>query len=206
MFKNLISHVWSRAWKGLLLILAPLITIWILWSLYTFVTGFTNPVLVLLFGEHASGVVGLVGLFALLYFLGSAVMNSLAKAVMRRVDSVVDLLPLVRNIYSTTRKTIALLDTEGGAIHFNKVALVQFSHEGCWAVGFVTRENISIAGKTLCAVQIAHTPLPYTGLTLLFEPKHVLVLDMSPEDALQFAVSMGLIGKDVVNIKHELKS
>ena len=77
------------------------------------------------------------------------------------------------------------------------VVLFEYPRKGIWAVGFATKENKGIIGRTtgldLVNVFVPTTPNPTSGFLLMFPKSDLIYLDVSFEQASKFIVSAGTL-------------
>jgi uncharacterized membrane protein len=120
--------------------------------------------------------------------------------------------PLIRTIYSSSKKLIEAVTTTGKH-SFKHVVLVEFPRKGIYSLGFLTNElktKLENKEEELTVVFIPSTPTPFTGWTLLFKPEEVIPLDIKVEEGIKFFVSGGiaspdmLIQKDAKTIEHSI--
>lgn len=134
----------------------------------------------------------------ILYFAGQFVSARLGGWVVRFTeDRVLGRLPVVRNIYGSVKQVTDFLFTESQPIEYRRVAAVQYTRKGVWAIGFVTGESmmqISVgAGEPCLSVFIPTSPMPMTGFTINVPKSEVLDLDITVEQAMQFCISCGVL-------------
>ncbi len=133
-----------------------------------------------------------------LYFTGQFVSAKLGGFIVRLVEvNVLGRLPVVRNIYGSVKQVTDFLLTENQPVEYRRVAAVQYTRKGVWAIGFVTGESmmqISIgAGEPCVSVFVPTSPMPMTGFTINVPRSEVLDLDLTVEQAMQFCISCGVL-------------
>jgi uncharacterized membrane protein len=108
--------------------------------------------------------------------------------------------PVVKGIYGATKQLInAIQSNQGGKGQgggFKEVVLVEWPHPGSFTLGFVAHRDCSWAmegGEELIAVYIATAPNPTSGYVVMVEKARVRPLSTSPDQALTWAVSGGVI-------------
>ncbi len=134
----------------------------------------------------------------ILYFTGQFVSAKLGGLLVRLIEvKVLGRLPVVRNIYGSVKQVTDFLLTENQPVEYRRVAAVQYTRKGVWAIGFVTGESmmqISIgAGEPCVSVFVPTSPMPMTGFTINIPRREVLDLDISVEQAMQFCISCGVL-------------
>ena len=151
-------------------------------------------------------ITGIGILLALLVLLGTGLIaaNYFGKRIVSFWESLLERIPLVRNIYSAVKRfaEIVLADS---AQSFSKVLLIEYPRRGLYSLSFQTSQNLGeIQGKTgedLVCVFVPTTPNPTSGLILMVPEQDVIELDMGVEDALKMVISLGVVvpGEDTVN-------
>lgn len=135
---------------------------------------------------------------SVLYFTGQFVSARLGNWMVRVTEEqVLGRLPVIRNIYGSVKQVTDFLLTENQQIEYRRVAAVQYTRKGVWAIGFVTGESllqISVnAGEPCLAVFVPTSPMPMTGFTINVPRSEVIDLDLSVEQAMQFCISCGVL-------------
>ena len=151
-------------------------------------------------------IAGMGILLALLVLLGTGLIaaNYFGKRIVSFWESLLERIPLVRNIYSAVKRfaEIVLADSSQS---FSKVLLIEYPRRGLYSLSFQTSQNLGeIQGKTgedLVCVFVPTTPNPTSGLILMVPEQDVIELDMGVEDALKMVISLGVVvpGEDTVN-------
>lgn len=127
-------------------------------------------------------------------FIGWLSLSFLGKRLLKIVNDLFKKIPILRTIYSAI---LQMTETFVQNKRKNKknVVLVQYPRQGCWAVGFATKDNKGeIKRKTnedLVNVFIPTTPNPTSGFLLMFPRNEIIFLDMTFEQASKFIVSAG---------------
>ncbi len=179
------------------------ITIYITWSMVSWIDSWVKPYLpaaynpdtYLPFRVPGYGLVVAVFVITLIGFLTA---NIVGASIFSFSEELVGRMPLVRNLYKGLKQIFSsVLADKGNA--FKQAALVRFPHTGMWTIAFVagtTRGEVAErlqGGDALLTVYVPTTPNP-TGGYLVFVPREdVIILDMSVEDAAKFVISFGLV-------------
>lgn len=186
-----------------LVIVAPIgLTMWLVWSVITFIDGRLVPLVPAFYNPSTYLGNDVPGFGVIIFFLFTAVVGSLTKGLVgRRIltwgETIVDRLPLVRSIYNGIKQIAeTILNPTNNS--FQKAALIEYPRRGIWAVAFVSTETRGEVGEKLpedenVSVFLPTTPNPTSGF-LLFVPRNDLVmLDMEVEDAAKLIISAGLV-------------
>lgn len=179
------------------------ITIYITWSMVSWIDSWVKPYLpaaynpdtYLPFRVPGYGLVVAVFVITLIGFLTA---NIVGASIFSFSEELVGRMPLVRNLYKGLKQIFSsVLADKGNA--FKQAALVRFPHTGMWTIAFVagtTRGEVAerLQGDdALLTIYVPTTPNP-TGGYLVFVPRDdVIILDMSVEDAAKFVISFGLV-------------
>jgi uncharacterized membrane protein len=203
-----------RAWRGIrvrilggLLLVAPiLITLWLIYLLYSFLEKYLIDPLALVvlrlvrgsqtgeelphwFEAYAAPLIAVAVALVLLYFLGFFVHSRLRGA----VDWVLLRVPVISGVYDGVRNVFRALDQHRGQARPQRVVLVQFPHPGMRIPAFVTATCRDVeTQKLLLCVYVPTSPMPTSGYFLIVPEDEVTELDWTPEQALQTIISGGL--------------
>ena len=150
--------------------------------------------------EHLIGVnipgFGVVISLLLLLITGLVATNILGQRIVALSESLLDRIPLVRTIYSSTKQVInAILSTNSQA--FRKVLLIEYPRKGLWSIAFQT----SVAGflksnetdEEMISVFIPTTPNPTSGFLMMVPSSEVKELNMTIDEALKCVISLGVM-------------
>lgn len=127
---------------------------------------------------------------------GVLVTNFLGSRIVQFGESVVDRIPLVRNIYKAVKQVLQSLFSTGSQ-SFRQVLLVEYPRSGLWSVAFqtgnVATELNEKTGLDLLTVFIPTTPNPTSGFLIMVPKTDVILLDLSIDDALKLVISLGVV-------------
>ena len=146
--------------------------------------------------KYGSQILILLLLFAITIFLGMITRWFFITTLFKIGDRILHRIPLVNTVYKTTQdiiKTLFVSDKDS----FKQVVMVPFPREDTFTLGLISRESptscSSAVQEDLISVLIPTTPNPTTGFLLMCKRKDLILLDMSPEDAIKYIVSCGVI-------------
>ena len=140
--------------------------------------------------------VGVIMTLVIILLVGIFTTNIFGRELVRLGEKILAKIPVVRSIYTGTKQVVqTILDAEVET--FSSVVMVEFPRKGLWALGFITCENKGEiqqkTGEEILNVFVPTTPNPTSGF-LVFVPKHqVIVLTMTIEEGLKFAISGGIV-------------
>lgn len=148
-----------------------------------------------LIGVNIPGL-GVIISLLLLLITGIIATNILGQHLMRLSESLLDKIPLVRTIYSSTKQVInAILATNSQA--FRKVVLVEYPRKGLWSIAFQTSAtgflSNSESKEEMISVFIPTTPNPTSGFLMMVAKSEVTELTMTIDEALKCVISLGVM-------------
>lgn len=146
-------------------------------------------------GERfADGHIPGLALFVTLFVLG--VIGGIAswhfgRKGLKLVDGIFQALPLLRVVYSPLRKVVETV--ESGQSRFQKVVFVEWPTPVCKTLAFVTNEQIAENGEKHYVLFLPMMPNPTSGFVLILPASKVTETTISPEEGLQFGISLGVL-------------
>jgi uncharacterized membrane protein len=186
-----------------LVVAGPLaITVWLIWSLITWVDGFMRPVIppdyrpesYLPWPIPGTGlIIAVIGLT----LLGFLTANLVGRTLVGWGEGVLDRVPIVRPIYKTMKQVFEALFSKTGS-SFRKVALVEFPAPGMWSLVFLSQPPSGDLVKKLplgehVSAFMPCTPNPTTGFFFYVKRKDLIELDISVENAMTLLISAGMV-------------
>ena len=205
-----LRRVWhgiqGRILGGLLIVLPILITVWVIYWLYSTLEKYVIDPLALLvlwqvrghqpdthlpywFEAYAAPLIGLVIALVLLYFIGFFARSRLR----RLIDGVLLRVPGVSIVYNGVRNVFLALDRQRGQQRLQRAVLVTYPHPGLKAPAFVTATCRDVeTQKALLCVFVPTAPVPASGFFLLVPEEEVTELNWGVEETLQAILSAGL--------------
>ncbi len=149
-----------------------------------------------LLGYRIPGLWGLILTLAIIFGVGFLADNIFGARVVRWAESMLARVPLVRSVYTGTKKLADMVLGEGGT-SFRQVILVEYPRQGLWTIGFITgaplQEARARTGRELVTAFVPTTPNPTSGFIILVPKEDVIALDMSIEDAMRMVISLGVV-------------
>jgi uncharacterized membrane protein len=174
--------------RGLLFVFPVFATIYIIIILVNWANSLFNNLLFDWLTVHIPGL-GLVTAILLIVLLGFLVSRVVTQPFFNSLERLMGRTPFIKIIYSALKDlTEAFV---GDQKKFNKPVLVTF-FEGVDRIGFVTEENLEKIGiKNRITVYCPHS-YNFSGNLFLVDPDKVTPLNVSPADAMKFAISAGV--------------
>ncbi len=137
----------------------------------------------------------LVALAGLLIVVGALVGNLVGRQLLLWLDELMLHIPGVKGIYGAIKQLMGAIQSgQGGS--FKDVVLVEWPHPGSFTLGFLARRDCSWAipgGDSYVAVYIPTAPNPTSGYVVMVEEKKIQRVDLSPDQALTWAISGGVV-------------
>jgi uncharacterized membrane protein len=179
--------------------------VWLTFLIMRFLIKMTDSALLILppqwrpedlFGFHIPGI-GIILTVFIILVVGFFARNFLGRRLMNFGESLIESIPLVRNVYSGLRQfTYAILG--GKDDQFQHAILLEYPRRGIWTIGFVTNSTdasimASYVPKDSLCVFIPTTPNPTSGWFLIIPESDTIRLDMSVEEAFKILISGGVV-------------
>ena len=188
---------------GLFTLLPLVVTVWILKAIFTALVGiFRGPLTwlarVLAVPDPPFWGLALVSALATLVALvivGALVGNYVGRQLLAWLDELMMHVPVVKTVYGATRQLMGAIQSgQGGS--FKEVVRVEWPHPGAFTLGFVASRDCRWAmpeGEDMVAVYVPTAPNPTSGYVIMVESARVHPVDLSPDQALTWAVSGGVV-------------
>ncbi len=202
--ENRLSQIRRNAGRNLLtgvIIITPLVvTVLVMLWLFNFIDGILRPVLEPVLGAYVVPGVGLIVLLILVYLIGLLATNVLGRRFIEYAESMVNKLPVVREVYNTVRRvldSITLPQKTGG---FKEVVLVEFPRAGMRTIAFVTGRIHDSAGREMLNLYIPTAPNPTSGFFEISYPEQVTKTSMSVDSAMKLILSAGVVTPAILDV------
>jgi len=200
MLGRLGRHVRSRLISGLFVLVPLYITIFVLGALFNAMAkaSFVRPLLETLSEKLSPNAITAIAIFVfvlMVYLVGLITAQLVGKRLVTAVEGVILKIPLVRNIYSTSKQIVDTISPAGREA-FKSVVFVDFPRVGIKSIGFVTGSFIDEQGKSFCKVFVPTAPNPTSGFLLIVTPDQLSETNITVEDALKLIISGGVLSHD----------
>ncbi|MDD4179308.1 MAG: DUF502 domain-containing protein [Candidatus Margulisbacteria bacterium] len=187
--------------RGLITLLPLLVTIWLLWFLFSFLDGILGNIITLFLGHSIPGL-GFVAIIVLIFVTGYFATHIFGARLFKLGEEILYRVPIVKGIYSAAKQVNDVLFVHKQAEEFRKACLVEYPRKGIWSVGFVTSDAAAEieakAKEKMINIFIANTPTPATGFLIMVPARDVILLDMKIEDAFKYVISGGVLKPDTL--------
>lgn len=193
---------------GLLVIIPLATTIWLTYTVSTWVINFLtripkqlnpldnlHPVLLNLLNL----LIGLAVPLSLILLIGLMARNFVGRWLLDFGERLLQAIPLAGSVYKTLKQLLETL-LRDSSNRFRRVVLVEYPRNGVWSLGFVTgvvsgEFQAHFPGQML-GVFIPTTPNPTTGWYAVVPEEAVINLSMSIEDAFKVIISGGIVSPE----------
>ena len=204
--KSFKEQVSSSFLRGLLVIVPPAITVFVVVWLFNLTEGIMSKIT----PAHIPGT-GLLIVLAAIWIVGVLSGNFLSKAIIEFFDSLIGKIPVVKFIYGSVKQvTKALFESDSA---FKNVVLVKYQHS--YVLGFLlltlpepVREKL---GDDYVCVYVPWSMNMTAGMNLSAKKADIIYLNMAPPDAFQFILTAGTIStaglasKGLAELKDKVK-
>ncbi len=142
--------------------------------------------------------IGLVVAVILIYIIGALLGSFIGKRLYSQGEELVGRVPLISKVYPSVKQvTDFFVGEEREQVSFNRVVAVEYPRRGIWSVGLVTGDTMrgiqERVGEQCLTVFIPSSPTPFTGYVITVPAKDTIDLNVNIEEALKFAVSLGVL-------------
>ncbi|MCS5655999.1 MAG: DUF502 domain-containing protein [Dehalococcoidia bacterium] len=195
-----VLHFQRTLGAGVLVILPIGITVLVLKFFFDLLDPVLEPLVGLLPGRSVTGT-GLVALVMLIYLLGLFGALVVGRRLIGVGHRVMEVIPVVKGIYGTTRMAIAILsknqngnrngDLDDGQ-QYAGVVLIEYPRAGIMSIGLITSSMLDTNGEEVLSVYIPTTPIPSSGFLVIVSASEVTRTEMSVEDAMRVVISGGI--------------
>ena len=194
--KTLIGGLSEYFFDGLIVIVPPVITIFIVMWIWDLTEGNIGKEINEYLGTNLPGI-GLIMILFSILAIGFLTANNLAKKIIALGEILVDKIPVVKFIYSSVKQFSRAILTSNSA--FKHVVLVPY-HQS-WALGFLMT-NVPHQVREKLGVDYVSVFVPWSlnmtsGTNLFVRRQDIIFVNMKSEDALQFMLTAGTISKKI---------
>lgn len=187
---------------GLILLIPLLVTVYVIWFFIKLISNLTRPFILtflyILEIQETPFLIRLLSFFTslLVIYLFGVIANSIfGKNLLAKIENFFLHIPIVREIYSSTKKLINFF-LEYRYYRSNKVVIVEYPRKGMYCLGILT---LDFKGKDKLGVFIPSTPNPTTGYFIFVPKEELQYTNLSVEDAIQIIVSGGIVGSEQIS-------
>ncbi len=196
MNKNVLKHLRSKMFTGILVLLPLGITFLVLKFVFNALDSILGPLMppvtIYLFDRlfEIPGL-GIIAFFLMLYLIGVIATNVLGRKLVQWTDSIFINIPVVKNIYLSSKQlTDAFSASRKGA--FRQAVFIEFPQPENFVLGFVTNE-LKASGDAKMAVFVPTAFFPPQGFLLFLPKEKVIPSPFTIEEAIKAIMSVGIV-------------
>ena len=195
LLKKFLLHIRTTLIAGLLAILPIGVTLFVLKFFFELLDPILGPIFDMGNVRIFPGL-GIIVLLILLYVVGIITTKILSARIVNLGHKVIERIPVISSIYSTTRSGVEILSGTQG-FESRGVVLVDFPRPAMKAIGLITAELGVLNGEPMVAVYIPTTPVPSSGFLIVVALSDVTPTDISVDDAMKIIVSGGILANEI---------
>ncbi|MBM11138.1 MAG: hypothetical protein CL759_03575 [Chloroflexi bacterium] len=191
-------HFQRTLGAGILVILPIGMTVLVLKFFFDLLDPVLEPIIDLLPGATIAGT-GIVGLAIIVYVLGLFAAQVVGRRLIDLGHRFMEVIPVVKGIYGTTRMAIQILSHRNGdgngngdTDQYTGVVLIEFPRPGIKSIGLITSSMLDTEGEEVLSVYVPTTPIPSSGFLVIVPASEVTRTDMRVEDAMRVVISGGI--------------
>ncbi|MBA7467191.1 hypothetical protein ES707_02396 [subsurface metagenome] len=191
-FRKIIER---QFFAGLAVLLPIGLTLYIVWTLFNFVSKSVAPLLIRIsllqeMPVIAIRVIAFLITFVIIWIIGMVATNIVGRKILKLPEVLLLKAPVVNRIYQTIRQIIQTIIVSKTALR--QVVLVEYPRKGVYTIAFVTNVYEE-KGKKNVSLFIPTTPNPTSGFFVIVPEEEVIPLKMTVEEAMKLVVSAGII-------------
>ena len=203
----MVRHLESRLAAGLLVLLPILVTVLILQFFFGLVSGLMVPIVSRLpiptpyatYIQQLSPLLGALTVLFTIYVAGLLVQWAYTKLIIDKFHDIIGLVPVIGQVYSTTRFGIDFLsDTRQD--NYRGVVLLEFPLLGVLSIGLIT-SNVGrlYGGEEYLTIYIPTTPVPSSGYLAIVPASQVTPTNITVDEAMRIIISGGILAGDIIS-------
>lgn len=187
------DHLRRTLLSGLLFLVPMVVTVWVLYTLFTAIDALLGRVITDLTGYHIPGL-GLLATLILVYLIGLVASNVAGKRLIGLWDTAMTRVPLVRGVYKVTKEVSQAFSREKRP--FRQVVIVEFPRAGLYTLGFVTAQvpgDVRVPPGSVY-VFIPTTPNPTSGWLIVVPESEIHPTPYTVDEGMRVIISAGIVG------------
>jgi len=198
-----IARLRNYFFTGLVVVGPVSITIYIIWTVISFVDSWVKPLLPAIWQPETYGLsvpgIGVAFSILILILVGAFVANLFGRSIVGFGERMVSRMPVVRGVYGALKQ---IFETVLSQSHdsFQKVGIIEYPRIGLYSIVFVStetsgeiKEKCDDSSEGLLSIFLPTTPNPTSGYLLFVPAEDVTILEMKVEDAAKMVISAGLV-------------
>ncbi len=186
------QHIRRRMVAGLLILLPIGFTYLVISFLFNLIDPPISNLISNLTGRDIPAV-GLATFLVVVYLAGLVGNYVIGRKVIKFAHGLVDLVPVVRNIYNMALRTANSLGASDWQKRYSRVVILDYPKRGVKSIGFVTASYRDSDSNRMVAVYIPTTPIPTSGFLALLPESQVINTNLSVDEAMGIVISGGVL-------------
>jgi len=142
--------------------------------------------------EILVNIIEFFGALIVIFIIGIVVSNVVGKRLFSFIESIMEKVPLINTIYTSSRQIMRTL-TMPGKGSFKQVVLIEYPRKELWTLAFVTAYSKSKSDEQYVHVFLPTTPNPTSGFMLFLKESDIRPSGLSVEEGLKTLISGGMI-------------
>ncbi len=192
-------HIKKTFITGFFVLIPLLATIYIIYLVVSSIDAIISPLIKNIVASIAGKEIyipgtGFIIFIVITYLTGILASNYFGKKLLFYGEFVLHKIPFVKGIYKSLKDIFQTFSFESTKA-FKEVALIKMPGDGRFFIGFITKTFQTKDHREFCNVFIPTTPNPTSGFLIIAEKDDMIVLDMTPEEAIKYIISLGLTQK-----------
>ncbi|MCX7965803.1 MAG: DUF502 domain-containing protein [Syntrophorhabdaceae bacterium] len=186
---------------GFFVLIPLLVTVYIVYVIISSIDSIISPliknIIINLTGKeiYIPGT-GFIIFIIITYLTGILTSNYFGKKLLFYGELILHRIPFVKGIYRSLKDIFNTFSFESTRA-FKEVVMVEMPLNGKFFIGFITKRFTLKDGRQLCNVFIPTTPNPTSGFLIVAREEELIFLEMTPEEAIKYIVSLGLTQTDI---------
>ncbi len=201
-----IGRLRNYFFTGLVVVGPVSITIYIIWTLISFIDSWVKPLLPKIWQPETYGLwvpgIGVAFSIIILIIVGAFVANLFGRSIISFGEQMVARMPVVRGVYGALKQIFETVLSQSQT-SFQKVGIIEYPRRGLYSIVFISTETTgeiedrcNKSGEGMLSIFLPTTPNPTSGYLLFVPRKDVTILEMKVEDAAKMVISAGLVVPD----------
>lgn len=198
---GLSKHIKKTFITGFFVLIPLLVTIYIVYFIISSIDSIISPLIKNIIVNTTRKEIyipgtGFIVFVIITYLVGVLASNYFGKKLLFYGEAVVNKIPFVKGIYRALKDIFHTFSFESTKA-FKEVVLVEMPISKRFFIGFITKRFKTKEGKEFCNVFIPTTPNPTSGFLIVAEENEVILLNITPEEAIKYIVSLGFTQTDL---------
>jgi uncharacterized membrane protein len=198
--RHILKRLFQYFLQGLIILAPIIITVYAVTALFNFIDNILPAAFGKIFphwwiDEHGNAVkipgIGFAILLLTVVFVGYVSSSFVVGRLVDLFDTILERTPGIKIIYSTVKDFFEAF--AGNKRKFDKAVLVSVQDKEVWQIGFITQEELIQFGLTEHVAVYVPKSYAFTGELFFLKRERVrLLTDISPAEAMKFAISGGV--------------